>query len=160
MIFVTIGNQNFQFKRFLEKIENLLKNNFINDEVIAQIGYTDFESDFMQTFDFLTKEKFNEYIEKSEYVISHSGTGSLISCLRNDKCVIAGARLKRLGEHIDNHQTEILEAFSREKYILKLNEEFSDLEEKIEQVKNFAPKKFVSNNNKFNEDLIRIIEDF
>jgi len=158
MIFVTLGNQNFQFNRFLEKIDDLIMNKVINDEVFAQIGHTLFKSNQMKTMDFLTKEEFNNYIKKSNIIISHAGTGSLISSLRNGKKVIAAARLKRHNEHIDNHQVEILEAFSNRNLILGLSEDLSDFETKLSALDNFVPEKFVSNNEAFNENLMEIVE--
>ncbi|WP_282054002.1 glycosyltransferase [Maribacter luteus] len=159
MIFITLGNQNFQFSRFLEKIEQLVLSQVINGEVIAQIGHTDFQSSLIKTIDFLPMDKFNEYVEQSDYVISHAGTGSLISCLRKEKGVISGARLKKYNEHIDNHQVEILEAFSNKNFILGLKEDFSDFEEKIGLINTFIPEKFKSNNGSFNDRLIEIIDN-
>lgn len=44
-------------------------------------------------------------------VICHGGTGSLITALRQGCHVIALPRLFALGEHYDDHQLEITEAF-------------------------------------------------
>ncbi len=159
MIFVTIGNQNFHFNRLLEKIEDLAANNVIKDKVVAQIGYTTFQSDYIDTVDFLAKEEFNDYIQKSRFVISHAGTGSLISSLRKGKKVISVARLKKHGEHIDDHQTEILEAFTSKGFIIGTKEDLSDLEEKIILINDFNPLKFVSNNELFNNKLGEIIDN-
>ena len=41
----------------------------------------------------------------------HGGTGSLITALRQGCHVIAMPRLFELGEHYDDHQSEISEAF-------------------------------------------------
>lgn len=159
MIFVTLGNQNFQFNRLLEKVENLVKLGVIKSNVIAQIGHTVFKSDFIDTIDFLSKEEFDDYIEKSNVVISHAGTGSLISAIRKEKKVISASRLKKYNEHIDNHQTEILEAFSSKNYIIALKEDLSDMEEKVVLINQFIPEKFISNNKLFNNDLCGIIEN-
>ena len=159
MIFVTLGNQNFQFNRLLEKIQILIKNGVINDKVFAQIGHTIFESKHMEIVKFLTKEEFNNYITESNLVITHAGTGSLISSLRKDKKVIAAARLKKYREHIDNHQTEILSAFVKRNFILGLKEDLSDFERTLFEIDNFFPKKFISNNDFFNEKLSEVIKN-
>lgn len=158
MIFITLGNQNFQFERLLKKVENLILKGIITDKVVAQVGYTRFKSKYIQSIDFLSKEDFINYIEKSDFVISHAGTGSIISCITRNKKVIVAPRLKKYQEHIDNHQLEILQAFASKKLILGLHQEFLDFEDKVLSIKSFDVEKFVSNNNSFNQSLIDIIE--
>lgn len=158
MIFITLGNQNFQFERLLKRVEDLILKGVITDKVVAQTGFTVFNSKLIETVAFLSKEEFNEYIDVSDYVISHAGTGSIISCLTKNKKVIVASRLKQHKEHIDDHQLEILQVFKNKKLIIGLNQELSDFEEKVLSVKNINVDLFVSNNNKFNKDLIKIIE--
>ena len=158
MIFITLGNQNFQFRRLLDKVEELVLKGVITDKVFAQIGYTQFNSNVIETIDFLNNDKFCDYIENSDFVISHGGTGSIFSCLIREKKVIVAARLKKYKEHIDNHQLEIVEIFRNKKFIIGLNEELSDLEDKILSINDIDLKKFISNNDKFNKELIKIIE--
>lgn len=158
MIFITLGNQNFQFERLLKKVEELILNGTITGTVVAQVGYTRFKSKYIQTVDFLSKEDFIDCIDKSDFVISHAGTGSIISCITRNKKVIVAPRLKKYQEHIDNHQLEILQAFASKKLIIGLNQEFLDFEDKVMSVKGFDVEKFVSNNSLFNQGLIDIIE--
>jgi len=159
MVFVILGNQNFQFNRLLDKIESMIKSGFIKEDVIAQIGHTSYKSSHMQTIDFLSKEEFNMHIEKATFIISHAGTGSLFSSIKRKKKVLAAARLEKHREHIDDHQKEILEAFVNEKLILGLNENLNDFEPQLLRISNFTPKEFKSNNAEFNSDLMRIIEE-
>ena len=42
MIFITTGSQKFQFNRLLQKIDELVAEGTIKDEVFAQIGYSDY----------------------------------------------------------------------------------------------------------------------
>tara|TARA_R110002096_G_C14658100_1_gene727263 strand:- start:238 stop:720 length:483 start_codon:yes stop_codon:yes gene_type:complete len=158
MIFVTLGNQNFQFKRLLDKVESLIRNGEIKEEVVAQIGHTEFQSKFIRTIDFMSKEEFDKHIGSSTFIISHAGTGSIISCLLKNKRVMVAARLKVFDEHIDNHQLEITNVFQKKNLIIALNKELSDLPLKIKNINSFNLDKFRSNNNNFNENLFHIIE--
>ena len=43
MIFITLGSQKFQFNRLLKKVDELIENGTINEEVFAQIGASDYK---------------------------------------------------------------------------------------------------------------------
>lgn len=159
MIFITLGNQDFQFTRLLREIEDLLISHKISEPVIAQIGHTQFESKVIETFQFLDQAEFLEYMNKARIIITHAGTGSIINGLKLGKKVIAAARLSKFQEHIDNHQLEILEAFSGKQMILGLKKDLSDLELKINQCSSFIPIPFFSNNKNFNKQLINLIDN-
>lgn len=157
MVFVTIGNQDFQFTRLLNAVESAVKENFINEEVVVQSGYTIFQSSFMKVVPFLSKEDFEHHIIQSSYIISHAGTGSIINGLRHNKKLIVAARLKKFSEHIDDHQVEILEAFSFKKHIIPINLDISDLNSLITNLDQYEIKPFISNSDNFNKQLSSII---
>jgi UDP-N-acetylglucosamine transferase subunit ALG13 len=159
MVFVTLGNQNFQFKRLLINVEKLKKEGIIKQKIVAQVGHTNFESEQIETREFLSKKEFDQCIEKADFIICHAGTGSIINAIKNNKKVIVAARLAKHNEHIDDHQREILEAFVNRNLILGLKDDLSDFESKINNLDNFIPEKFVSNNKFFNKKLIEIINN-
>ena len=70
MIFVTLGTQDKSFKRLLQAIEKKIKVGKIKDKVIVQAGYTKFQSKYMEVFDLVPMDKFNEYI-KIPMIISY-----------------------------------------------------------------------------------------
>lgn len=144
MIFVTLGTQDKKFKRLLEAVEGLE----INEEIIVQAGSTDFKSDKMEIHKFLTSKEFERYMKKARIVITHAGVGTIISGLSMNKKMIVAPRKQEYKEHVNNHQEQILETFSREGYIIPLND-FSKLKEAIIESDNFIPKKFISNNKNF-----------
>src|SRR5699024_2706216 len=113
MIFITLGTQNFNFSRLLKAVESAINNGVLNGKVIAQIGNNNFDSEHIQCIPFLDKETFNEYMENAEFIISHAGTGSIITALKKGKKVLVAPRLKKYEEHIDDHQLEILAAFTK-----------------------------------------------
>lgn len=104
MILVLLGTQNNSFHRLLEEIEKNLQNGTIDEEVIVQAGYTNFESKNMKIFDLIPKEKLEELQKKADLIITHGGVGSIISSIEKDKKVIAVPRLHEYGEHVNNHQ--------------------------------------------------------
>ncbi len=144
MILVTLGTQKQQFTRLLDYIENTN----IKDEIIVQAGHTKYDSKKMKIFDFIDYDKMNAYIKKADLIITHGGTGSIISPLKMGKKVIACARKSKYLEHVDDHQEQIVDIFAEEGYILKLDEDIS-LSDLIKKSKNFKVKKFVSNTDNF-----------
>ena len=60
MILVLLGTQNNSFHRLLEEVEKNIKNKTIQEEVIAQAGYTKFESKNMKIIDLMSKEELAE----------------------------------------------------------------------------------------------------
>jgi UDP-N-acetylglucosamine transferase subunit ALG13 len=144
MILVTLGTQKQQFTRLLDYIEN----SNIDDEIIVQAGFTKYESKKMQVFDFIDYDRMNEYIDKADLIITHAGTGSIVSALKKNKKVIACARLSKYLEHVDDHQEEILDVFYEEGFILKIDDKLN-MNDVYEESKKFKPKKFVSNTDKF-----------
>ncbi len=148
MTLVTLGTQHQEFTRLLDYIEK----SDLKGEIIVQAGYTKYESKRMKIFDFISYDEMEKYIDKSDLVITHAGTGSIVMPLKKDKKVIACARLSKFGEHVDDHQVELVDVFYSEGYILKIDEDTS-LNEVLKNIKDFKPKKFVSNTKKFIENL-------
>lgn len=155
MIFVTLGTQDKSFSRLLEAIDKEIENGNIHDEVIVQAGFTEYHSSNMKIFDLIPAEEFDKYIEKSDLVITHGGAGSILTAIKNNKKVIAAARLAKYKEHTNDHQKQIVKEFSDQGYILELRD-FSKLGKLIEKSKSFKPKKFESNT----ENMIKLIEDY
>lgn len=148
MTLVTLGTQHQEFTRLLDYIEN----SNLKGEIIVQAGYTKYESKRMKIFDFISYDEMEMYIDKCDLVITHAGTGSIVMPLKKGKKVIACARLSKFGEHVDDHQVELVDVFYSEGYILKVDENTS-LNEVLKNIKDFKPKKFVSNTKRFIENL-------
>lgn len=153
MILVTLGTQKEQFTRLLDYIEN----SKIKDKIIVQAGHTKYKSKKMEIFDFIPYDEMDKYIDEADLVITHSGTGSVLTPLKRGKKVIVCARLCKYEEHVDDHQVELMEVFRDEGYVLELSENNS-LDEIIKNIKSFKPKKYVSNTNKFMEELKKEID--
>lgn len=118
MIFVTVGTQPNGFLRCLKEVEQLIDRYGITEDVVAQIGNTDFETDKFKTIRFTGENEFKEYIQKASVVISHAGSGALFNSIKEGKKVIAMARLHDFNEMADNHQMELVKKLSKGGYII------------------------------------------
>lgn len=155
MILVTLGTQDKGFERLLVAIDHEIDNKKIKDKVIVQAGCTKYESKNMEIFDLIPRNKLEEYQKEASYIITHGGVGSIISSLKLDKKVIAVPRKHEYHEHVNNHQSEIVELFQSKGYIIGIKE-VEELEDAVLKISNFTPKKYELNNQK----MINIVDKF
>jgi len=118
LILVLLGTQDKKFNRLLEGIDSAIDNGYIKDDVIVQAGYSaDYKSKNMKIFDLIPIDEFDDLIKKSDLIITHGGVGSITTALKNEKKVIAVPRLKKYNEHMNDHQLQIINNFSKSGYI-------------------------------------------
>lgn len=121
MIFVTLGTTNNPFPRLSAEVLSLVVNHgYDYSDFIIQSGVTKFSDSFTNKSEFYEKNLFDYYLSRSEFVISHAGVGTVMSCLIKNKIVIACPRYNQLNEHVDDHQLEFCEAMKDNQYLLAL----------------------------------------
>lgn len=155
MILVTLGTQDNSFERLLKEIEHLIEKGIIKDEVVVQAGNTKYKSNKMKIIDFVPPKELVEYINKSSYIITHGGVGSITEALKQNKKIIAVPRKKEYKEHVNNHQMQIVENFNKQGYIIGI-QDIEELEKAIKIIPNFKPNKYKTNT----QNIIKIIENF
>jgi UDP-N-acetylglucosamine transferase subunit ALG13 len=138
MIFVVLGTWEMPFRRPLAELERAAVSGVLNDSIIVQSGNTRYESRHMTLVPFFDKEALEAMYDRASLVISQAGVGSIMMGLRRQKKVIAIARRRRYNEHIDDHQLEILDVFSKTGAILPWRGE-GDLDSVLAQIPQFAP---------------------
>ena len=146
MIFVILGTQDKKFPRLLDALQKKIDEGKISkkEEIIVQAGSTKYESKNMKIIDYMSVRKFEECIDWADLIICHAGVWTILTALKKGKKIIAAARLKQYGEHVNDHQLQILDNFTAEGYILAL-EDFDKIDLLIKQAKRFTPAKFKSN---------------
>ena len=120
MIFVTLGSQKFQFNRLLKKIDELIEDGTITQPVFAQTGASDYLPRHYEFQSFLDREEFARQMSLCDTVITHGGTGAIIGAVKKGKRVIAVPRLAKYGEHVDDHQLQLIEQFREQNLICGL----------------------------------------
>lgn len=109
--FFICGTHEDPFNRILRVAENLAAHGHI---VTIQLGHTPAPkapSTNLQYFEFCPYNEMAVRIQQSNVVVTHAGTGSIITSLHYGKKPILIPRLKEFGEHIDDHQLQIAVAF-------------------------------------------------
>lgn len=154
-VFVALGSQKFQFNRLLKAIDNICCDKY---RFYAQIGYSTYIPKNYEYINFLDHDTFIHKITESDIVLCHAGTGIIINALKYGKKVLAVSRLEKYGEHVDNHQTEIIRAFNKKKYLLGVEEVDNLLDNLNEVIKaNFSI--YESSQSKFINSLIKVINN-
>ena len=156
MILVMLGTQNNDFHRLLDEIEKNIENGNINEEVIVQAGFTKYKSDKMKIFSLTTKENLENLIKQADLIITHAGVGSIEMSLEQNKKVIAVPRLKKYGEHVNDHQKDIEKKLDEKGCLIGIDD-VSKLGIALKKVKKFIPKKYEKSNS---DEIIYIIKTF
>lgn len=102
-------------------IDELIEEKIITEKVLAQSGYSSYEPINYQTFDFKPEGEMSNIIKESDILITHAGVGTITTALQLRKKVVVMPRLKQYGEHVDDHQIEIAEAYYQKGYIALAN---------------------------------------
>lgn len=111
MIFITLGSQKFQFDRLLKEVDRLIADGVIQEKVFAQIGASEYLPQNYTYERFLNRHHFAQIMDQCDSVITHGGTGVIIGAVKKGKKVIAVPRLAKYGEHVDDHQLQLLHQF-------------------------------------------------
>ncbi|WP_280564954.1 glycosyltransferase [Chromohalobacter sp. 48-RD10] len=110
MIFLTVGGQ-LPFDRLIVDVERWHQEYGIEEEVVVQCGDSSLKECRFEMIDRLSVEKFEGYVKRSSFIISHVGMGNIITCLNNKKKGVFLPRLKNLGEHRNDHQLSTANMF-------------------------------------------------
>ena len=140
MILILLGTQDNSFHRLLDKVQELIDKKVITEKVIVQAGRTKYESKDMEIYSLMPEEKLREIMKKADLVITHGGVGSIVMALKMGKKVIAVPRLSAFGEHINDHQIQIVDSFDKQDFLIGVTE-LDDLEEKAQSKKGKFTKK-------------------
>jgi UDP-N-acetylglucosamine transferase subunit ALG13 len=155
LIFITLGSQKFQFNRLLIEVDRLVVSGKIEEEVFAQIGYSDYRPQNYDFKEFLNRDEFLDMMNKCDKVITHGGTGAIVGAVKQQKKVIAVPRLKKFKEHVDDHQLQIITEFVNMNFI-KSVKDIKDLENVILDIEFLSLKHYDSNTNV----ILNSIEEF
>lgn len=116
MIVYTLGTIFFPFNRSVDWLRVLLEEEIITEEVLFQHGTTPvvhLKHPLLTSVASLTKEEMHTAVRQSSLVISHAGQGSTRMLAELGACFVLIPRLKRYGEHVDDHQLLFARAVDR-----------------------------------------------
>ena len=119
MIFVTVGTHEQAFNRLIQEIDLLKYNGKITEEVICQIGYSDYIPKYCKWEKMISYEEMINNVKEARIVITHGGPASFLLPLQYGKIPIVVPRQLKYNEHVNNHQLDFLNKIVK-KWILLL----------------------------------------
>ncbi len=111
LLFATVG-ATLPFDRLVTTVANAKQAGLVPERVIAQRGVGGVAPAGIETVEELPFDEVTQLLDRADIVVCHGGTGSLITALRASCRVVALPRRFSRGEHYDDHQAEIVEAFA------------------------------------------------
>lgn len=123
MIFVVVGTQRFQLDRLLRALDELAGKGLLQEEILAQIGYSRYKPRYYAYVDFLPKAEFDATVARCDLLLTHGGVGAIVAGLRAGKPVVVFPRLAKYREHVDDHQTELARVYAEQGYLLVCGEQ-------------------------------------
>lgn len=158
MVFVSVGSQKFPFDRLLKAVDACVENGVVVDPVFAQTGYCTYVPRNFGHRDFVDHDEFSRHLDEASLVVSHGGTGVIVSALKVGKRVISMPRLARFGEHVDDHQVQIVEQF-QEAGLIQSCSDAESLAVAYARAKEMEVPLFSSNTDAFVCDLDRYLSE-
>ncbi len=162
MIYVTVGTHEQPFNRLIRCVDELKGNGTIDEEVVIQSGFSDYDIKNCRHKDLFNNSDMLANYKTARMIIMHGGPSSMIQALQEGKVPIVVPRQKSFGEHVNDHQLEFGRAVSKRYNNIILVEDINDLKDAILNYDKLAGERMASgfnNNAAFCEGLTRIVND-
>jgi UDP-N-acetylglucosamine transferase subunit ALG13 len=111
-LFVTVGNALVPFDRMLRMVDQAIASTGLNISGVCQHGTSTFLPRALDPRPSLSRTEFDAELALAEVVIAHAGVGTLWSAIRCGHRPLVVPRRVALGEHVNDHQLEIVEELS------------------------------------------------
>ena len=113
MIFATVGTHGQPFERLIRALETLPGN-----ELVVQHGHSRPPRGAAHAAAFMPFPEVLWRIEAAEAVIMHAGVGTILCARRAGHTPLVVPRLRRHGEHVDDHQLELARALGEREAVI------------------------------------------
>ena len=157
MIFVTLGTQKFQMNRLIKAVDEMASG--YSEEFFVQTGSSNYTPRNCSYKDFMDAETYNKKIAECSVLVTHAGVGTIISGISLGKLVVVVPRASEFGEHVDDHQSQIADAFSSKGLVLCCKD-VSKLGEYIEKARSYDFKPYELKGGNIEETIMRFIDIF
>lgn len=117
MILATVGTHGDPFPRFLDLVTEL------DDDVVLQYGHNSPPAGFSQAVAFMAFDEMVSRMHTADAVVTHAGVGSILCARDAGHVPVVVPRLKRFGEHVDDHQAELARALEEGGHVVVVWEE-------------------------------------
>ncbi|MDF4190750.1 glycosyltransferase [Ligilactobacillus salivarius] len=161
MIFVTVGTHEQGFERLIKKVDDLVKDGKIKEDVVMQIGFTQYKPKYCKWQKLFPYSEMKEMVQKARIVITHGGPASFIMALQEGKTPIVVPRMAKYNEHVNDHQVDFSLAVNERYKNLIVVEDIENLGSIISDYNNLVKNMnsgTLSNNAVFNKKFKKIVD--
>ena len=134
---MAVGTHIQPFERLVRAMDQLAPE--LGEELVIQRGNTAYLPRNARSFAFAPREEMERLNLEARVVVTHGGAGSIVYALQAGKPVVAVPRLARYGEHINDHQVELVRVLEGEGRVIGVYE-IQGLEEAIEKAAKMEPR--------------------
>ena len=162
MIFVTVGTHEQGFERLIKKVDDLVRDGKIKEDVVMQIGFTQYKPKYCKWQKLFPYSEMKEMMQKARIVITHGGPASFIMALQEGKTPIVVPRMAKYNEHVNDHQVDFSLAVNERYKNLIVVEDVENLGSIIsdyEHLVNNMSSGTLSNNAVFNKKFKKIVDE-
>ncbi len=154
LIFLTVGTWRRGYDRLVRAVDELVGNGIIDEEVIAQTGYSSYKPKNMKVIEFCSPSEFREMVSEAKFVISHAGMGTIIETVQQGKPLVVVPRKAELGEVDNDHQFATAKQLEKEGKML-VAYDISELPARLKQAKTFVPVQ-----SEGGREILRVVQKF
>lgn len=161
MIFVTVGTHEQGFERLIKKVDDLVRDGKIKEDVVMQIGFTQYKPKYCKWQKLFPYSEMKELMQKARIVITHGGPASFIMALQEGKTPIVVPRMAKYNEHVNDHQVDFSLAVNERYKNLIVVEDVENLDSIISDYDNLVKNMSsgtLSNNAVFNKKFKKIVD--
>jgi len=126
------------FDRLVRAVDDAVGRGAVDEEVFAQVGCGGFRGKHMKCVETLPREEYAQTVRKARALIGHAGMGTIRMALEAGKPLLVMPRRARLGEVVNDHQTDTARKFAQLRHVL-LAEDESQIFEKLAELRDFVP---------------------
>lgn len=161
MIFVTVGTHEQPFNRLIQYVDDMKRDGLIQEDVIMQTGYSDYEPQHCEWKKLFPYQKMVQLVEQARIVITHGGPSSFIMPLQIGKTPIVVPRRHEFNEHVNDHQVSFSKAVAERIGTIIVVNDIDKLRETIshyDAIVSGMECGLKSNNSQFNDKLGKIVD--
>ncbi len=117
LVFVTVGTHPMPFDRLLRMVDQIAPE-FPDYKFVFQIGHSTYLPKNGRWFRFTDAKEIEDLYRRAKWIIAHAGVGTIMNALEHGVIPFVLPRLRKYGEHTNDHQIEIVEILSSRDLIL------------------------------------------
>lgn len=138
MIFASVGTTKYPFTRLVRTVDEVAPQ--LDDDVFIQAGYTltEYTPTNAEYAEYVSRETYDRLVTECDRFVTHAGTGSIITAIREETPTLLVPRSAERGEHINDHQAETARGW-RSRRGLDVATDTDELRRKLHDVDPPAP---------------------